>query len=435
MRGNEGYERDASTFETRPEGNVRRLKAAILAAGRGERLWPLAEKNPKHLLPIGGEPLLQRTVKALVQAGITDIVMVVQFEAEKIKGFFKDGRQLGCEISYVKQKILGGTADAVKTVESEMRGEDRFLLVYGDNYYNQKALDKFVKSSDSKDLLMGAAEVKDPSRFGSLVVKRGNIVAIHEKVASDNVGVVNAGIYVLDNSIFSAVKKTRKSQRGEFELTDSLSLLMVEGRRIRTIPFGKGQWVGISYPWDLLEANRSALDSDEEVRDGETEVGVHLKGSVRLSKGAIVKSGSYIEGPVYVGEGAVVGPNAYLRPGTSLGKGVKVGAGCEVKNSVVMDEAKIPHLCYVGDSVLGHGVSLGAGTITANLKFNDSHVESRVKRQMVDSGQRKLGAIFGDGVKTGINVSIFPGVKIGADAWIGPGAIVRTDVPSSARMK
>ena len=411
------------------------MKAAILAAGRGERLWPLAEKNPKHLLPVGGEPLLRRTVRALVQAGVREIVMVVQFEAEKIKSFFKDGRQLGCEIRCLKQKKLGGTADAVKTVENEFRGEDRFLIVYGDNYYDQDALDKFVKSSDSKDLLMGAAEVKDPSRFGSLIVKRGNIVAIHEKVASGNVGVVNAGIYVLDNSIFPAIRRTRKSRRGEFELTDSLSLLMAEGRRIRAIPFGKEEWVGISYPWDLLEANRSALDSDEEVRDGETEVGVHLKGSVTLSSGSLVKSGSYIEGPVYVGEGAVVGPNAYLRPGTSLGKGVKVGAGCEVKNSLVMDDARIPHLCYVGDSVLGEGTSLGAGTITANLKFNDSDVESKVKREMVDSGQRKLGAIFGDGVKTGINVSIFPGVKIGADAWIGPGAIVRADVPSNARVR
>ena len=411
------------------------MKAAILAAGRGERLWPLAEKNPKHLLPIGGEPLLQRTVKALVESGVREIVMVVQFEAEKIKNFFKNGRQLGCEIGYVKQKRLGGTADAVKTVESELRGENRFLIVYGDNYYDQKALDKFVNSPDSKDLLMGASEVKDPSRFGTLLVKKGNVVGIREKVSRGNVGVVNAGIYVLDNSVFSAIRKTRKSRRGEFELTDSLSLLMTQGRRIRTVPFGKGEWVGISYPWDLLEANRAALDSDEEVRNGETEVGVHLRGSVSLAEGSRVKSGSYIEGPVYVGEGSVVGPNAYIRPGTSLGKGVKVGAGCEVKNSIVMDEAKIPHLSYVGDSVLGRGASLGAGTITANLKFNDSHVESRVKRQMVDSGQRKLGAIIGDGVKTGINVSIFPGVKIGADAWIGPGAIVRTDVPSNARMK
>jgi bifunctional UDP-N-acetylglucosamine pyrophosphorylase/glucosamine-1-phosphate N-acetyltransferase len=153
-----------------------------------------------------------------------------------------------------------------------------------------------------------------------------------------------------------------------------------------------------------------------------------------LSEGSLVKSGSYIEGPVYVGEGAVVGPNAYLRPGTSLGKGAKVGAGCEVKNSIVMDDAKIPHLSYIGDSILGNGVSLGAGTITANLKFNDSNVKSRVKGRLIDSGQRKLGATLGDGAKTGINVSIFPGVKIGADAWIGPGATVRADIPSKARM-
>src|SRR5205807_5712109 len=354
---------------------------------------------------------------------------------EKIRNFFGDGQRLGCKIRYVKQKRLGGTADAVGTCENELRGEDGFLIVYGDNYYDQKALNKFVKSSESKDMLMGAAEVKDPSRFGTLEVKRGNIVSIREKVATGNVGVVNAGIYVLDNSIFTATKKTRKSRRGEFELTDSLSLLMGEGRRIRTIPFGKGEWVGITYPWDLLEANRSALESDEEVRDGQTEPGVHLKGSVSLAKGSRVKSGSYIEGPVYVGESAVVGPNAYLRPGTSLGKRAKVGAGCEVKNSLVMDEAKIPHLCYVGDSVLGNGASLGAGTKTANLKFNDSNVESRVKGRVVDSGQRKLGAIFGDGAKTGINVSIFPGVKIGADAWIGPGATVRADVPSNGRVR
>jgi bifunctional UDP-N-acetylglucosamine pyrophosphorylase/glucosamine-1-phosphate N-acetyltransferase len=100
-----------------------------------------------------------------------------------------------------------------------------------------------------------------------------------------------------------------------------------------------------------------------------------------------------------------------------------------------MDEAEIPHLSYVGDSILGNGVSLGAGTITANLKFNDSNVESRVKGRLIDSGQRKLGAIFGDRSKTGINVSVFPGVKIGTDAWIGPGAIVRTDVSSKARLR
>ncbi|TMI23052.1 hypothetical protein E6H31_00135, partial [Candidatus Bathyarchaeota archaeon] len=91
MRGNASHERNAPILETRLEGTLRRLKAAIIAAGKGERLWPLAEMNPKHILPIGGEPLLKRTVRALVQAGVREIAMVVQFEAEKIKSFFKDG--------------------------------------------------------------------------------------------------------------------------------------------------------------------------------------------------------------------------------------------------------------------------------------------------------------------------------------------------------
>ena len=410
------------------------MRAAILAAGKGERLWPLTEKNPKHLLPIAGDPLLERTLRGLVKAGIREIVMVVQFEAEKIESFLGDGKWLGASITYVRQKRLGGTADAVRTIEKEFQSDDHFLVVYGDNYYDQRALDKFVKSSGSQDLSIGAALVDDPSRFGTLEIKKGNVVSIREKIAGPKAGVVNAGIYVLDSSIFSAITKTRKSQRGEFELTDSLTMMIGQGSRLRAVHFDKKEWVGITYPWDLLQANRSALDSDEEVRDGEAEVGVHLKGSVTMMKGSVVKSGSYIEGPVFIGEDAVVGPNAYLRPGTSLGKETKVGAGCEVKNSIVMDDAKIPHLSYVGDSILGAGVSLGAGTITANLKFNDSQVLSKVKARMVDSGHRKLGAVFGDGAKTGINASIFPGVKIGADAWIGPGAVVRADVPSGARV-
>src|SRR3989441_13298849 len=108
-----------------------------------------------------------------------------------------------------------------------------------------------------------------------------------------------------------------------------------------------------------------------------------------MAEGSLVKSGSHIQGPVYIGEDSVLGRNAYLRAGTSLGKEVKVGAGCEVKNSIVMDEARIPHLSYVGDSVLANAASLGAGTITANLKFNDSNVMSKVKTRLLDPRQRQ----------------------------------------------
>src|SRR5207245_4970696 len=142
------------------------------------------------------------------------------------------------------------------------------------------------------------------------------------------------------------------------------------------------------------------------------EKGGQIKGLAVLEEGAVVKAGSYLEGPVHVGKRCQIGPNAYLRPYSSLGDDVKLGAGCEIKNSIVMKNTKIPHLSYVGDSIIGEGCSLGAGTIIANLRFDEAEIKSKVRGSWVDSGRKKLGAIIGDGAKTGINVSTFPGAQI-----------------------
>jgi bifunctional UDP-N-acetylglucosamine pyrophosphorylase/glucosamine-1-phosphate N-acetyltransferase len=101
-----------------------------------------------------------------------------------------------------------------------------------------------------------------------------------------------------------------------------------------------------------------------------------------------------------------------------------------VKNSIVMDSTHAAHLSYVGDSVLGEGCNLGAGTVTANIRFDKMNVRMSVKGRRIDSGRRKLGTIMGDNAQTGINVSLVPGVKVGSGAWIAPGLTVYEDVPS-----
>jgi bifunctional UDP-N-acetylglucosamine pyrophosphorylase/glucosamine-1-phosphate N-acetyltransferase len=123
-----------------------------------------------------------------------------------------------------------------------------------------------------------------------------------------------------------------------------------------------------------------------------------------------------------------VGPNCYLRPYTYLCKGVRVGNACEIKGSILMENCHVGHLSYIGDSVLGANCNLGAGTITANLRFDDLPVKMNVKDEPVSS-RRKLGAFLGDDVKTGINVSLFPGVKVGSDSWIGPHVPLNEDIP------
>jgi bifunctional UDP-N-acetylglucosamine pyrophosphorylase/glucosamine-1-phosphate N-acetyltransferase len=99
-----------------------------------------------------------------------------------------------------------------------------------------------------------------------------------------------------------------------------------------------------------------------------------------------------------------------------------------VKRSVIMSSSNAPHLNYVADSVISEGCNLGAGTKIANLRFDDSNVRVTIKGKRIDSGRRKLGAFIGYNVKTGINVSIYPGVKIGSDSWIEAGVLVRRDI-------
>jgi bifunctional UDP-N-acetylglucosamine pyrophosphorylase/glucosamine-1-phosphate N-acetyltransferase len=372
----------------------------------------------------------------LVSAGVRQVILVVGFRSEKIRDRLGRGEVVGAELKYVRQKTAKGTADALGTCSDELRGEDRFLVLYGDDYYETSVPRTFLaKARRNKGVTIGTANVQGASSFGKIESKRGLVTEIQEKASKAEPGQVNAGIYLMDQSVFPAIRRTKRSIRGELELTDAVRILIKEGTQVYTHQLGSRKWLGISYPWDMLEANQWIIESEKSVTNGTVEKGVHLSGSVVLEEGSVVKAGSYLEGPVHVGKRCHVGPNSYLRPYSTLGDDVKVGAGCEVKNSVVMSNTRIPHLSYVGDSILGEDCSLGAGTIIANLRFDEAEVKSKVRGSWINSGRKKLGAILGDGVRTGINVSIFPGVKIGRGSWIGPGAIVDEDVPSNARYK
>lgn len=409
----------------------------VFAAGRGERLWPLTERTPKPLLPVAGRPILERTLKALVKGGIRQIAIVTNYQEEEIRKFVGDGSRLGFQASFVHQNRPLGTGDALRACESWLGGESRFVVIHGDDYYSASGIAKFLHTAkrlpgDS----LATAEVDDASLWGRLEIRKGLVQSIHEKAVAEGHARVNAALYMLTDSVFIAVKKTKLSARGEYELTDAVNYMIRGGREFHAFPLGKSEWLGVTYPWDLLDANRRELETSFPVRlGGKVEKGVRIVKPVSVAKGAVIKSGSYVEGPVTIGEDSSIGPNSYLRPFTSIGGNCKVGASCEIKCSILMDGAKVPHLSYVGDSIIGEGSSLGAGTITANLRFDDSNVFSNVRNTWVDSRRRKLGAILGEGVRTGINVSLFPGVKIGAGAWIGPGVVVRRDIGSGEKIR
>jgi len=148
---------------------------------------------------------------------------------------------------------------------------------------------------------------------------------------------------------------------------------------------------------------------------------------VQVGKGTVIRSGSYIEGPVVIGFNCKIGPNCYIRPSTTLGDNCKVGNAVEVKNSVLFDGISIAHLSYIGDSVIGEKVNLGGGTIAANARHDKKNVLMMVKKELIDTGRRKLGTIIGDEAKTGINTQVYPGRKLWPKVQTVPGEIIRKD--------
>ena len=210
---------------------------------------------------------------------------------------------------------------------------------------------------------------------------------------------------------------------------DAVTFLAQEGKTVLAAELSKDDWFDVGRPWDLLDANVWALKRMEHKVLGTIEQGAHLIRPVSVAESTRIRSGAYIEGPVFIDEECDIGPNCFIRSGTSLGKKVRVGNACEIKNSIIMDGTHVGHLSYVGDSIFGEKCNLGAGTVTANLRFDDGAIKMMIKDKAVDTGRRKLGAILGDNVKTGIKSLFMPGVKVGANSWVGPNFMVEHDVP------
>jgi len=412
------------------------VKAVLLAAGEGQRLEPLTSTRPKHLIKVAGKPILQFCLDAIKAAGITDVVVVTRYMRGKIEAYLGDGSSQGLKISYVEQKELLGTGNAAMTAKAFVEGEDSFVLVYGDLLFTQDAVKQAVVLYEQvkPEAVMAVVAVDNPENYGTIELsdgkKLGRIVEKPE-VGKASSNLVNTGIYVFSKDIFRPLSQVKESVRGEWELTDALTMLAAEGKTVRVLELEKDAWFDIGRPWELLDANMWALKRMEPQILGTVEQGAHLLGSVHVAKSARIRSGAYIEGPVFIDEEADVGPNCFIRAGTSLGKKTRVGNAVEIKNSIIMDQTHIGHLSYVGDSVIGEKCNFGAGTITANLRLDEGSIKMSIKNKKINTGRRKLGAILGDNVKTGIKTSFMPGVKVGTNNQIAANLTVTHDIPNN----
>jgi UDP-N-acetylglucosamine diphosphorylase / glucose-1-phosphate thymidylyltransferase / UDP-N-acetylgalactosamine diphosphorylase / glucosamine-1-phosphate N-acetyltransferase / galactosamine-1-phosphate N-acetyltransferase len=401
------------------------MQAVMMVAGKSTRTYPLTLTRPKPLLPVANQPLIHHSLDQMV--GLFDeVILITGYRQEMIRGLLGDEYR-GIRLIYQEQKEQLGTGHAILQAKPHIRG--RFVALNGDDLF---AYEDFQKLLDHPYAAL-AKTVPDPSLYGvAQVDERNRLINMVEKPKTFLGNLANIGCYIFEPDIFDDLEKVKLSERGEIEIIGAI-MDVVKRSTVMIIPI-TGFWLPTGYAWDLLKHQEFIMAGMSASRiEGRIEPGATIKGAVEIGTGSVVRSGSYIEGPVVIGQNCDIGPNCYVRKFTAIGDGCRIGHAVEIKNSIIMRDCHIAHLSYVGDTVTGEGCNLGAGTITANLRHDGKNIASIVKEKKVDSGRRKLGAILGDNVHTGIHCSLFPGCKIWPDMTTLPGEAVRGDLLPAGR--
>jgi UDP-N-acetylglucosamine diphosphorylase/glucosamine-1-phosphate N-acetyltransferase len=405
------------------------LQTIILAGGEGKRVFPLAANRPKPMFKLLGKPLIHHVIDTLKEAGLKDYVVVVGHRGEQIKDYLKDGGKLGVNIEYTVQEQSLGMADALKTAEE--LAEDNFFVVNADDVFEASLIQRMSEQFREGDaeIVLSCKPVKETWKFGIIRVEDEKVTDFVEKPPKgkepSNLAVV--GVYVLTKQIFDYYKKIPVS---DHQYEDAILSFIKDSNVVKAVSYD-GFFAGYKYPWDLFTINRHLMDKkltrqtiEEDVKLSERAT---VEGNVWLAKGAKVFENACVKGPCYIGENSVVGNNSLVRDYTSLGRGCVVGYSTEIKHSLVGDDCWF-HTNYIGDSIIADNCLFGAGTITANFRFDEKNVSVWVGDRRVDSGTNKLGAIIGDNCKTGINSCLEPGVKIGPQSMVGPNVDLQSDL-------
>lgn len=400
------------------------VKAIILAAGEGTRLRPITETRPKALIPVLCKPLIDWHVDALLRAGVEEIYIVVSYLKDQIIEHFANLGSISSKIVFIDQGEPRGTGDAIiKAAEKIGYGVD-VIITYVDLFLEDFDIYRDIVSRDEYIVL--GARVNDPRNYGVLITQGDLLVKVIEKPDYPVSNLVNAGIYKLNTSDILENRDIPLSPRGEIEATDLLDRIASK-KRIKVLAYEK-TWMDIGKPWHVIDANKLALERITSQVRGRIHDPVVIKEPVFIDVDSVIYPYTTIEGPVYIGRRVEIGPNSFIRPYSVICDGSKIGFSVEVKESVIFESVHAHHLAYIGDSVICENVNLGAGTILANLRHDNRTVKMNIKGKLEDTGRRKLGAVIGANVKTGVNTSIMPGVKIGSNSWILPGSVVYRDV-------
>ncbi|MDP6486707.1 MAG: sugar phosphate nucleotidyltransferase [SAR324 cluster bacterium] len=386
------------------------MKAVILAANRSTRLSPFIETRCKPMIRIAGEYILENTICFLKEAGIHDIVLVVNHQQDLIRQYFGSGQTLGVNLEYVVQDELKGIGHALSLCRSSLEKKP-FLLVYGDVMTDYNPFLSILQTYSETDREVALIALPESSKeFGNVYLDHEmKISRLVEKPQANQANYVFAGMFVLFPKIF---ERLAENQNDIFRSYEQL----IASSGLQACLWEKG-WIDMIHPWHILDANRMLMSSWQTAEIDSTVklLGhVHLEGAVRIGPDVTIESGTVLKGPCYIGSNSYVGNNSLIRNFSAIGPDSMVGYGSELKNCVLFGNNDVGRLSFVGDSVLGENVKSGSGLTTVNHTVDYSRITCSSNSDLVETGLTKLGVFIGDSV------------SIGARHTLGPGSIVES---------
>ena len=433
-------------FRVKPTLNV-----VILAAGKGKRMY---SRLPKVLHLLAGRPLIAHVIDTARALKPKSICVVYGHGGEQVP------QKLGTSsIRFVNQKTQLGTGHALQQALPHLGRSGVTLVLYGDVPLIRSDTLRAMVDEDANQVTVLAAELEDPTGYGRIMRNRkGHITGIvEEKDASPvqrKIREVNTGIMALPAARLAAWLSQLKNHnaQGEYYLTDVVSLALADRVAVNAVK-AREAWetLGVNSKAQLAQLERMVqrqyadrlLDQGVTLMDpmridvrGSLKCGADVvidasclfEGDVRLADGVeigancvlknvLVGAGTRIESFTHIddaviGAGCRIGPYARIRPGTRLAEDVHIGNFVEVKASEVAAHSKANHLAYIGDSLVGRNVNIGAGTITCNY-----------------DGARKHRTVIEDDVHIGSDVQLVAPVTVGKGATIGAGATITKDAP------
>jgi bifunctional UDP-N-acetylglucosamine pyrophosphorylase/glucosamine-1-phosphate N-acetyltransferase len=419
---------------------TRSCLAVVLAAGESTRM---KSSLSKVLHPVGGLPMIGHVAAKLKAAGIEAVALVVGRDAEKVEAA---ARLDGVNVESHLQRERLGTGHAVLAARAAIaRGFDDVVVVFGDTPLVEPETLSRARAglAEGYDVVVIGFEAADPTGYGRLLTKDGDLLAIREhKDATEDerkVTLCNGGMMAINGRrALELLEKIGNSNvKGEYYLTDIVEVARAHGGRAKAIIAPEEELAGCNTRAELasLEAlwqkrrryqvmvsgvtmiapETVFLSFDTEIgQDALIEPNVVFGPGVTVEGGAVVHAFSHLEG-AHVSAGATVGPFARLRPGANLGPDSKVGNFCEVKKGDIGKGAKVNHLTYVGDAVIGAGANIGAGTITCNYDGVNKHLTQ-----------------IGENAFIGSNSALVAPVRIGNGAYVASGSVITSDVPDDA---